>query len=76
MAVKIRLQRFGRKKKPFYRIVAADESSRRDGKVVAYLGFVDPKTSPPTIKVDEKKLTHWLNTGATPTATIRKLLSL
>lgn len=76
MAVKIRLQRFGRKKSPFYRIVAADESSKRDGKVIAYLGFVDPKTKPTTIKVDENKLKYWLNVGAKPTESIRKLLSL
>lgn len=76
MSVKIRLQRFGRKKSPFYRIVAADESSKRDGKVVAYLGFFDPKTKPTTIKVDANKLKYWLNVGAKPTESVRKLLSL
>ncbi len=76
MAVKIRLQRFGRKKKPFFRLVAADESAKRDGKVVAYLGFYDPETSPVTVKVDQNKLKHWLSVGAQPTESVRKLLSL
>lgn len=66
----------GRTDRVFYRIVIADESAKRDGKVVATLGFYDPKTSPPTLKVDKKLVEKWVSVGAQPTHSVRKLLSL
>lgn len=74
MAVKIRLQRMGRKNKPFYRIVVADCATKRDGKAIARLGFYDPKEKPVRIKIDKKELERWISLGAQPTEAIRKLL--
>lgn len=76
MALKIRLQRMGRKDIPFFRIVAAEESEKRGGKTVVQLGFYDPKTTPVTINVDKKALDNLLSKGAQPTESVRKLLSL
>lgn len=76
MAAKMRLKKMGRTDSAFYRIVIADESAKRDGKVVETLGFYDPKTSPPTLKVDKKLVDKWVSCGATPTETVRKLLNL
>jgi len=75
MALKIKLSRGGTKKKPFYRIVVAEARSKRDGKTVDRLGFYDPKTSPPTVKIDQKKLKDWIGKGAKPTDSVRKVLS-
>ena len=74
MAVKIRLTRMGKKKNPFYRIVVADERTRRDGAPIEEIGYYDPMTNPATIKVDAEKATKWLNNGAQPTETVRSLL--
>ena len=76
MSVKIRLQRLGRKNRAFYRIVATDESHKRNGKVAEYLGYFDPQTQPHTVKIDDKKLKNWLSQGAHPPDAVRKLLSL
>ena len=76
MASVIRLKMLGRKKKAFYRVVVTEKASKRDGKVTATLGYFDPNTKPPTIKVDDKKLQEWLKHGAQPSEAIRKLLSL
>ncbi|MBQ8414476.1 MAG: 30S ribosomal protein S16 [Clostridia bacterium] len=74
MAVKIRLTRMGKKKNPFYRIVVADERSRRDGAPIDEIGYYDPMTTPANVKIDADKATKWLNNGAQPTDTVRSLL--
>lgn len=74
MAVKIRLTRMGKKKNPFYRIVVADERTRRDGAPIEEIGYYDPMTNPATVKIDAEKATKWLNNGAQPTDTVRSLL--
>ena len=74
MAVKIRLTRMGKKKNPFYRIVVADERTRRDGAPIEEIGYYDPMTNPATVKIDAEKATKWLNNGAQPTETVRTLL--
>ena len=74
MAVKIRLTRMGKKKNPFYRIVVADQRSRRDGAPIEEIGYYDPMTNPAPVKIDAEKATKWLNNGAQPTDTVRSLL--
>jgi small subunit ribosomal protein S16 len=74
MAVKIRLARFGAKKKAFYRIVVSDVRSPRDGRFIERVGTYDPKQNPPLINVDEEKVTKWLHRGAQPTSTVTHLL--
>ena len=74
MAVKIRLQRVGTKKKPFYRIIAVDEREKRDGKFIDQLGRYQPIVDGEQLVVDETKLFHWLGKGAVPTHTIMELL--
>ena len=74
MAVKIRLKRMGAKKKPFYRLVAADSRSPRDGKFIDILGTYNPLTNPAEIKIDNAKAQKWLKDGATPTETAKTLL--
>ena len=74
MAVKIRLTRMGKKKNPFYRIVVADERTRRDGAPIDEIGYYDPMTNPSNVKIDAEKATKWLNNGAQPTDTVRSLL--
>ena len=74
MAVKIRLTRMGKKKHPFYRVVVADQRSRRDGAPIEEIGYYDPMTNPATVKIDAEKATKWLNNGAQPTDTVRSLL--
>ena len=73
MAVKIRLQRFGSKKRPFYRLVAADSRSPRDGRFLEILGTYNPTTEPATINIDEAKAQKWLNEGAQVTDTVKNL---
>jgi small subunit ribosomal protein S16 len=75
MPVKIRLQRHGSKKRPFYFIVVADGRSPRDGKFIQKLGTYNPQTMPSTIQLDRQKALEWLEKGAQPTDTVRKLLS-
>lgn len=75
MAVKIRLQRHGKKGKPFFHIVAADSRSPRDGKFIERLGSYNPNTNPATIVLDGDKTLVWLNKGAQPTDTARAILS-
>ena len=76
MAVKIRLSRVGRKKKPIYRIVVADSRSPRDGKVIENIGKYGPLEDPSLIEVDEQKARDWLAKGAQPTQTVSKLLAV
>jgi len=75
MAVKIRLQRHGSKKRPFYFIVIADGRSPRDGKFIQKLGTYNPLTMPATIQLDRQKALEWLHKGAQPTDTVRRILS-
>ena len=75
MSVKIRLQRHGKKGKPYYWIVAADSRSKRDGKYLEKLGFYNPNTNPATIEIDMEKSIEWLKNGAQPTKTARNILS-
>ncbi len=74
MAVKIRLQRRGRKKKPFYHIVIADARAPRDGRFIEKIGSYNPMTSPATIELDRDKAFDWLMKGAQPTDTARAIL--
>lgn len=74
MPVKIRLQRKGRKKRPFYHIVVADARAPRDGRFIEKLGFYNPMTVPATIEIDRDKAYEWLNQGAQPTETARSIL--
>ena len=75
MPVKIRLQRHGKKGKPFYWIVAADSRSKRDGKFLEKLGTYNPNTNPATINIDVDGSVKWLQNGAQPTDTARAILS-
>ncbi len=73
MAVKIRLQRFGTKKRPFYRLVAADSRNKRDGRYLEIIGTYNPLTDPATVKIDAEKAQKWLNEGAQTTDTVKNL---
>ena len=75
MPVKIRLQRHGKKGKPFFWIVAADVRSKRDGKYLEKLGIYNPVTQPATIELDVDSSVKWLRNGAQPTDTARRILS-
>ena len=72
--VKIRLQREGKKKAPFYHIVVADSRSPRDGKIIEQIGIYDPMTEPSTIVLDNAKVEQWIKNGAKPTETVKKLI--
>ena len=73
--VKIRLTRTGRKLDPSYRIVIADSRSPRDGRYIELVGFYDPNMKENGVKLDEEKILNWLNNGATPSDTVKSLLS-
>jgi small subunit ribosomal protein S16 len=75
MSVKIRLQRHGKKQKPFYWIVAADARSKRDGRFLEKLGVYNPNTNPATIDLNLDQAVQWLHNGAQPTDTARAILS-
>jgi len=75
MSVKIRLQRHGKKGKPFYWVVAADARSKRDGKFLEKIGTYNPNTNPATIDLNLDKAVQWLHNGAQPTDTARAILS-
>jgi len=72
--VKIRLQRAGKKKAPFYHIVVADSKSPRDGKIIEQIGTYDPMSNPTVLKLDNEKVEKWLKNGAKPTETVKKLI--
>ncbi len=74
MATKIRLMRFGRKKRPFYRIVIADSRVARDGAFIEIIGTYNPLPQEMELKIDEDKALKWLGVGAIPTDTVRSLL--
>ena len=74
MAVRIRLARHGRKKKPISRIVVADSESPRDGRIIAQLGLYDPTRDPALIQFQADALAAWLKKGARPTQTVAQLI--
>ncbi len=73
--VKIRLQRVGAKKAPFYHIVVADSRVARDGKIIEQIGTYDPMTKPSTIVLDKEKADKWIKNGAKPTDTVKALIA-
>jgi small subunit ribosomal protein S16 len=74
VAVRLRLTRVGGKKNPIWRVVAADQRSKRDGRVIETIGHYNAQTQPSTIVLDEEKVRSWLARGAQPSNTVRKLL--
>lgn len=74
MAVKLRLTRSGSKKRPFYRVVAINSGTRRDGRPLEFLGFYNPMVSPAEVNIDTEKVEKWLALGAEPSDTVRSLL--
>ncbi len=74
MAVRMRLTRIGGKKDPVWRVVVADQRSKRDGRVIETVGHYNAQTDPSTIKVDEERVRAWLDRGAQPTDSVRKIL--
>ncbi len=72
--VKIRLQRVGAKKAPFYHIVVADSRRARDGKIIEQIGTYNPMTDPATIVLDAEKVATWIKNGAKPTDTVKALI--
>jgi small subunit ribosomal protein S16 len=74
VAVRLRLTRVGGRKNPIWRVVAADQRSKRDGRVIETLGHYNAQTQPSTIVLDEERVRSWLARGAQPTDTVRKLL--
>jgi small subunit ribosomal protein S16 len=74
MAVRIRLARMGAKKKPFYRLVAADSEAPRDGRFLEILGYYDPMKDPKEIKIHEDKVKHWLEKGALVSESAKAIL--
>lgn len=75
MAVKLRLKRMGGRQKSFYRIVAADSRSPRDGKFIELIGTYNPIKGQEVVTVDEEKALKWLNNGAEPTETVKNIFS-
>jgi small subunit ribosomal protein S16 len=74
MALRIRLARYGAKKRPFYRIVVSNSESPRDGKFLDIIGTYDPRQEPAAVSVKEDRLREWVGRGATPTDTVASLL--
>jgi small subunit ribosomal protein S16 len=74
MAVKIRLARHGAKKRPFYRIIAADSESPRDGRFLEKLGTYNPLQNPAQVILNTERVKYWISQGATPTDTVKSIL--
>ena len=74
MSVKVRMTRSGSKKRPFYRIVAINSDSRRDGRPLEFLGYYNPNPHPHTLSIDNEKLQAWISKGAEMTDTVRTLI--
>lgn len=74
MALKLRLTRMGSKKRPFYRIVAVNSETRRDGRALEYIGHYNPMTEPADIRIDTDKVQKWMDRGAKPSNTVKSLL--
>ena len=75
MAVKLRLKRMGSKQKPFYRVVAADSRSPRDGRFIETVGTYNPIKQEDNLTINEERALYWLNNGAQPTDTVKNILS-
>jgi small subunit ribosomal protein S16 len=73
MAVRIRLQRFGSKKRPYYRIVSADSRAKRDGRFLEQVGTYDPMQSPHKVTFKQDRYDYWVGVGAQPSDTVRSL---
>lgn len=73
--VKIRLQREGKKKAPFYHIVVADSRRARDGRIIEKIGTYDPMTDPSTVVLDKTLVEKWIKNGAKPTDTVKRLIA-
>lgn len=76
MAATLRLARHGAKKAPFYRIIATDKKSKRDGRFIEHIGIYDPTRNPAEIRFDDKRLDYWLSVGATPSQTVGELIKV
>ncbi|MGW4484271.1 30S ribosomal protein S16 [Amycolatopsis sp. NPDC004368] len=76
MAVKIKLQRLGKIRAPYYRIIVADARTRRDGKAIETIGKYHPKEEPSLIEVDTERAQHWLSVGAQPTEPVQRILEI
>ncbi|MBU1853341.1 MAG: 30S ribosomal protein S16 [Candidatus Omnitrophica bacterium] len=74
MSVRIRLKRFGTKKKPHRRIVVCDKKRARDGKTIEEIGYYDPSKTPPALVVDKDRARYWISKGAEPSEVVRSLL--
>ncbi|HZO59073.1 MAG TPA: 30S ribosomal protein S16 [Solirubrobacterales bacterium] len=74
MAVRIRLTRVGARNNPIWRVVATDQRSPRDGRFIEVLGHYNPQTDPSTIELDEEKIRGWVQKGAQPSGTVKRLL--
>jgi small subunit ribosomal protein S16 len=74
LAVRIRLTRVGARNNPMWRVVAADQRSPRDGRFIEALGHYNPQTDPSTIVLDEQRLRGWIEKGAQPSGTVKKLM--
>jgi len=72
--VRIRLRRQGARNQPSYRIVVADSRAPRDGRFIEILGFYNPRTNPPTFRVDEERARYWLSQGAQPSEAVARIL--
>ena len=72
--LRIRLTRMGAKKKPFYRVVVAEQRQNRDGSFVEILGYYNPKTNPPAVELKMDRVQHWLSCGAQPSETVSSLI--
>ena len=75
MSVRIRLKRLGAKKRPFYRVVVADQRSPRDGRFIENIGRYQPLDDPSVIEIDEDRALYWLRVGAQPSNTVRVLMT-
>jgi small subunit ribosomal protein S16 len=75
MAVRIRLKRLGAKKRPYYRVVVADQRSPRDGRFIENIGRYQPMDDPSLIEIDQERALHWLRVGAQPSNTVRVLMT-
>ena len=76
MSVRMRLTRVGSRKNPIWRVVVADQRSKRDGRVIETVGHYNAQTNPSTIVLDEEKIRDWLSRGAQPSGSVRKLLRI
>ena len=75
MSVRIRLKRLGARKRPFYRVVVADQRSPRDGRFIENIGRYQPLDDPSLIEIDQERALHWLRVGAQPSNTVRVLMT-